>query len=370
MKKILLIGLSVLSLSACDTLSNIKMPDMGTLNPFDGKAEATAEPALESSASSADIEIAEMQRLMGNTPRFDTAPTENTASLDPAEPAMEIASPSVTEMNTPVPANKPNYATPQKQPVNVEAQPVTQQTILAQVEPTPVTEKQAIVPTVATIPAADATPKTITVQDIAPVTAVAPTPATTSEIAIFNEQDLKLSSAKGCPQIEILPAGRSITYFENELSGALVARAVINEIRGGCEIVNGGLEIDLDIFMDGKISQKGRFEGRQDMEAFMTFPYFVAVSDPQGLPVDKKIMATAMRFKPIVNDLKHAEKITQFIPMDNTNNAANYKILVGFQLNRKQLEYNRALNVNRVDNRRISPDTIPAARRSTNPLAE
>ena len=204
--------------------------------------------------------------------------------------------------------------------------------------------------------------------DIAPRAAIAPTPTTTSDIAIFNEQDLKLSSAKGCPNIQILPAGRSITYFENELSGYMVARAVINEIRGGCEIVKGGLEIDLDIFMDGKIADKGRFEGNQDMEAFMTFPYFVAVSNPQGLPVDKKILATAMRFKPIVNDLKHAEKITQFIPMDDTNNAANYKILVGFQLNRKQLEYNRAHKVHKANNGRVSPDTMPAARRSTNPL--
>jgi len=363
MKKFLMIGLGVLSLSACDTVKNMQMPDMSSLNPFGTStavtsADTPAASTQPSSSTANEIEMAEMQKLMGNTPRFDmaTPQTEPVPIVDLDTPNPIDPQTAQMDESTPIPSNKPSYATPQPQitKVNVEPtppapapEPIEVKTQANPVAPTPIKER-----------------------DIAPMNVVAPTAATTSDIAIFNEQDLKLSSAKGCPTIEILPAGRSITYFENEMSGYMVARAVINEIRGGCEIVNGGLEIDLDIFMDGKISDKGRFEGKQDMEAFMTFPYFVAVFDPQGLPVDKKILATAMRFKPIINDLKHAEKITQFIPMSDTKNAANYKILVGFQLNRKQLEYNRARTVNRVDNKRISPDTIPAARRSTNPLAD
>ncbi len=78
-----------------------------------------------------------------------------------------------------------------------------------------------------------------------------------------------------------------------------------------------------------------------------------------------------MRFQPVINDLQHAEKITQFIPMDNTAEAANYTITVGFQLNRKQLEYNRARNLNRVDNMRVAPDLLNnPSRRSVNPLTD
>ncbi len=81
-------------------------------------------------------------------------------------------------------------------------------------------------------------------------------------------------------------------------------------------------------------------------------------------------MATAMRFRPSVDHLDHAEKITQYIPMDNTSNAANYKIIVGYQLTRKQLEYNRAQTMMRADNKRVAPDLIHRPRRSTNPLAQ
>jgi hypothetical protein len=200
---------------------------------------------------------------------------------------------------------------------------------------------------------------------------MAQAPIKTINEPLFTESDLKLSSAAGCPKVEIMPAARSITYFEDgALAGQMKARAVINEIKGGCDVVSGGVELDLDILMRGHITNKGRFEGQKDKEAFITFPYFVSVTTPQGLPVDKQILATAMRFRPSVDHLDHAEKITQFIPITDVEQAANYKIIVGYQLNRKQLEYNRAQIMMRTDNIRVSPDTSPARRISRNPLAE
>lgn len=48
-----------------------------------------------------------------------------------------------------------------------------------------------------------------------------------------------------------------------------------------------------------------------------------------------------MRFKPEIDDLDHAEKITQTIPLSNLADGPKYTITVGFQLNRAQLDYNR-----------------------------
>lgn len=147
-----------------------------------------------------------------------------------------------------------------------------------------------------------------------------------------------------CPGVEVLPDTKSITYFddpEGKPTGALVARASLVDIKGGCDYTADGLIVDIDMIMQGKITDKGRYEGRKDLEAFMTFPYFVAIMDPNGKMIDKKIMATAMRFKPEIDDLDHAEKITQTIPLTNLQDGPKYTITVGFQLNRAQLEYNR-----------------------------
>lgn len=147
-----------------------------------------------------------------------------------------------------------------------------------------------------------------------------------------------------CPGVAVLPDTKSITYFddpEGKPTGAMTARASLVDIKGGCDYTGNSVVVDLDMIMKGQISDKGRYEGRSDMEAFMTFPYFVAVMDPDGKMIDKKIMATAMRFKPSEDNLDHAEKITQTIPLTDVSKGSKYTITVGFQLNRAQLDYNR-----------------------------
>lgn len=148
----------------------------------------------------------------------------------------------------------------------------------------------------------------------------------------------------GCPIVEVLPDTRSITYFEEGATSALgkmTARASIQDIRGGCEYGENSVVVDIDMIMRGHITKEARYEGREDLEAFMTFPYFIAVMDANGNMIDKKIMATAMRFQPNMPDLDHAEKITQTIPLEDIGLGSRYTIATGFQLNRQQLDYNR-----------------------------
>lgn len=178
-------------------------------------------------------------------------------------------------------------------------------------------------------------------------------PAPTAEPKIAAEADATLPESKPapvagapkeCPAVEVLPDTKSITYFDDasgKPTGEMVARASLADIRGGCEYAENSVVVDIDMIMQGKITDKGRYGGRSDLEAFMTFPYFVAIMAPDGRMVDKKIMATAMRFKPSVNDLDHAEKITQTIPLKDISQGPGYTITIGFQLNREQLDYNR-----------------------------
>ena len=77
-----------------------------------------------------------------------------------------------------------------------------------------------------------------------------------------------------------------------------------------------------------------------------------------------------MRFRPSVDRLDHAEKITQTISLTEGQAAENYKIVIGYQLTRKQLEYNRAQTLLRADNKRVAPDLINRPRISRDPLAE
>jgi hypothetical protein len=393
MKNIFFATILSLMLASCDTIGDIsmpsmpEMPSMSSLNPF-GDSESsqkeakidkkTTNPQAVANSSALETELAEMELLTGVRPSV----SERKEVEMPAAPVAEVTAAAVEAPQPPV-AEK--IAEPVQKQAPAPTQPEMKPVEMAKIEK-PATEAKQKLDDLNHIPSAPApekvaeitqdkiqqemvvTEKPVVEPQVPDVTPITETPIAPQTIPQDNGTTT-LATAKGCPHIEIMPAARSMTLFENEMSGEMTARASISEIRGGCEVVSGGMEIDLDIIMRGTITNKGRFEGKQNEEAFMTFPYFISVSTPQGLPVDKKIMATAMRFQPSVDFLDHAEKITQFVPIDNIGEAQNYKITVGYQLTRKQLEYNRAQASARPDNKRVSPDTIPARRLSVNPLA-
>lgn len=465
MKQYLLLGLSLVALNACESISDIKMPTFGSGNAE--RAPMTQDTIQNASphSSALETEMAEMEQLTGSSVRYEsrraaTSPEENAeieiaTSAEPSlkEPAVKTqATQAEMKMAKAATVRKPGSFTPEEAEFRANAEAEIQETLANSGQPTEVTaapakqvKNEIIQPqdkvsihwdeqpetiqkdtqasklrenlrqsenTVSTPPAmqdnniASARPQQQTrttraiateSAQIAPVPQPAPvaqnnTPAVSAaqpRIAQApaattygsSNRVVQPSSARvqtsitdesNCPKVEILPTARSVTFFEGDDSRQLIARGVIDDIRGGCVATQGGINVNLDILMTGKIGEQGRFQGDKNLEAFITFPYFIAVSDNNGKPVDKKILATAMRFQPIIDDLKHAEKITQFIPITNMGAVDNYTILVGYQLNRKQLEYNRARNINRTDTQFVAPDLQQRnrSRLSVNPLAE
>ena len=309
MKKILLITTACLTLNACETVDTISWPTMPSLDLFSDtqpveniSTQNTPAPTL--NRATIDTELSEMEKLTGYAPRFDNtaskskivdvadAPVKEVIeeAIKPAEKATVTQPIEITKAITTEPIIKPTVPKqPKPQTIVKDIKEDTQSTTTKTEKEIAKTVAEKIEPIQEVIQ-----PKKMTkivepvMKAVEVVQPKIQTPTQTIETPMFTEADLKLSSATGCPQIEIMPSARSMTYFENELSGNLLARAVINEIRGGCEITSNGMELDIDILMNGRITNKGRFEGNKDQEAFMTFPYFVSVLTPQGLPVDKK----------------------------------------------------------------------------------
>jgi len=361
MKRVLLSSIFCLSLTACGTMDNMSL---SSLNPFSNDETTTQTNAQKPSAvitpneTAIATELDEMERLTG-------------VRMDRPSPALVESQPAATEIEIAM-------AEPDQENIEKIKEEEEEEELIApiqkQVMPAPEQPVSEIKMNAESAPAKEEIPAEIIVENKTPVTEpmAEPIAIETKKVETpkpVSDSNTKLSSATGCPRIEIMPATRSITKFEENMSGEMIARASISEIRGGCEVVGKGMEVDLDILMRGTIGNKGRFEGKVNEEAFVTFPYFVSIFTPQGLPVNKEIMATAMRFRPSIDYIDHAEKITQFIPMDNVSLAQNYKIIVGYQLTRKQLEYNRIAVTKRPNDNRASPDTSKATRKSYNPLA-
>lgn len=187
---------------------------------------------------------------------------------------------------------------------------------------------------------------TAAVETPAPVAAAAPAPAPKTEeakpVTASTTAEPATTGKDACPGVQVLPETRSITYFEDPAQVAMgneVARASITRIRGGCTYTGNMVEVDIDLLLRGKIGDQGR-NPKADADSFMTFPYFVAVSDPQGNLMDKQILATAIKFPPKHADVDAVESVRQKFAVSSPAAGQNYTILVGFQLTKEQLAYN------------------------------
>ena len=74
----------------------------------------------------------------------------------------------------------------------------------------------------------------------------------------------------------------------------------------------------------------------------VTLPYFVALADSTGNVLGKQQFALTLNFEPDAPVVRTDDSITVHLPLKNPQLANIYTIVVGFQLNQQQLDYNRA----------------------------
>lgn len=96
----------------------------------------------------------------------------------------------------------------------------------------------------------------------------------------------------------------------------------------------------MKLIFNGKLGPKGR-EKVSD-KPFFSYPYFVAVTSPGGKIMAKEIFAASMTYGSHESTHSYFEKLREVIPISSKENAKNYKILIGFQVTKDQLAYNRA----------------------------
>jgi hypothetical protein len=73
-----------------------------------------------------------------------------------------------------------------------------------------------------------------------------------------------------------------------------------------------------------------------------TFPYFVAVADPNGVVLAKQVFGIDIEFPGNSLEIGHVETVRQRIRYPNIASAADYNIFIGFQLTPEQLREARA----------------------------
>ncbi len=140
-----------------------------------------------------------------------------------------------------------------------------------------------------------------------------------------------------CPRAGILKEASSITKFRpgpgRDLTDVVYQARLIN-LKAVCKYGRKGVTVEMTLAMGAE-----RGPAIQGFKA--NLEYFVAIAGPGGAILAKKEFTTPVAFPNNVTQARAADELKQIIPLRRGASGANHRIIVGFQLRRAELEYNR-----------------------------
>jgi hypothetical protein len=139
-----------------------------------------------------------------------------------------------------------------------------------------------------------------------------------------------------CPKIMPAPNADKIALFApgGHAAKDVVVGGRITDLEGKCVREKLGVTLNAQIEFYAQ-------RATMDIKA-ATFPYFVALVDPDGRLLTEEAFTLPVPFLPAESyRIMPAEKITVHLPVKNQEAGSAYTVLVGFQLTPDQIAFNR-----------------------------
>ena len=150
------------------------------------------------------------------------------------------------------------------------------------------------------------------------------------------------AAASPCPEIEIVDELSSMSEFEpaNKTEPEnLVSRVNLKQVESTCRFSDDYVAVDLKLAFESSLGAKAKL--RKNDKPFFSYPFFVAVADPDGYVLAKEIFGASMTYERNEESHTYFEKMRQLIPINRKEDARHFKVMLGFQLDESQLDYNR-----------------------------
>ncbi len=152
---------------------------------------------------------------------------------------------------------------------------------------------------------------------------------------IFNPNKVVLP----CPAVSVLPNADTITVFQDGPGRDLVDveyEGIIAPVSGECFYENDDTELVVELIL-----RIGAIKGPAAKGQTHTFPFFVAIADSSRRILTKKILQSPVEVAEGRRRGAVQEEIVQRIPLPTNRDGRDYTIVLGLQLTKEELEYNR-----------------------------
>ncbi len=170
-----------------------------------------------------------------------------------------------------------------------------------------------------------------------------------------------------CPKIEIVKHLGTLDEFTNNAQSSddtLISNVALTVAENSCIHNQKSITANVKLAFTSKLGPKGKV--RSSDKPFLAYPFFVAITAPNGKIMAKEVFAASMSYVSGENTHTYYETLRPIIPIAKKSRAGKYKILVGFQLDDNQLAYNKAKSKGKTkpSNKgtgQIQPPAMPSA---------
>lgn len=173
----------------------------------------------------------------------------------------------------------------------------------------------------------------------------------------FGELDIPLVSAPSatdprseqfvvsgnCPTVEIVNELSMLSEYmdvANPQADNLLSSVHLSQAESDCTYSGKNATVDIKLAFEGMLGPRGRTSASD--KPFFSYPFFVAVTAPDGKILAKEVFGASMTYGTDQDTQTYYESLRQIIPIADPARGARYKVLVGFQLSQDQLNQNRA----------------------------
>lgn len=146
-----------------------------------------------------------------------------------------------------------------------------------------------------------------------------------------------------CPKIKIVNELSELSEFidiSDPSEYNLVSNVKLDLNESSCNYRGANVSVDLKLAFNSRLGPRGRLTDKD--KPFFSYPFFVAVTNPQGNILAKEVFGASMTYKRGEETHIYFENLRQIIPIPNPDKGRHYEILIGFQLTPTQLAYNRS----------------------------
>ncbi len=143
-----------------------------------------------------------------------------------------------------------------------------------------------------------------------------------------------------CPLTGIVPQLAQASQFDGAATGYsnVTYTASLSALTSHCAMNKQGVTIDATLKLTLQQGPKGK-GGTFD------FPYFVAILDPAGTIVAKSIFSSPLSPNERQPRIGSKEAIHEFIPLADPMASGSYSVVIGFQLDDRQIAFNRSSGI-------------------------